>query len=160
MDDLAKQIAEKVIDDTKYFTAVVGFAGVLVGSVVSIIGNIILYKLGATKERQQEVLRRELDRLFKLEEMAGEITEWAGSYQLDHSSDELKNRFDSFKVAAGTFRKYAKLKQATRDLNQYAMIVVHGEKNHEDTRNARMELKEKYKAFILELENVKKMIKT
>jgi len=160
MDDLAKQIAEKVIADTKYFTAVVGFIGVLVGSVVSIIGNIILHKLGAKKERQQEVLRRELDRLYKLEEMAGEITEWAGIYQLDHSSEELQNRFNSFKVAAGTFRKYPKLKQAIRDLNQYAMIVVHGEKNHEDTRNDRKELEEKYQAFILELGNVQKEIKT
>ena len=126
MDDLARQIAEKVIADTKYFTAVIGFIGVLVGAATTILGNIILHRLGAKKERRQEVLKRELDRLYKLEEMAGEITEWAGSYQLDISSEELLNRFQSFMVAAGTFRKYSNLKQAIRDLNQYAMIIVSG----------------------------------
>lgn len=160
MDDLASQIAEKVIADTKYFTAVVGFIGVLVGAVTIIIGNIILHRLDAKKERRQAVLKKELDRLYKLEEMAGEITEWAGSYQLDHSSEELRNRFHSFMVAAGTFRKYPNLKQAIRDLNQYAMIIVTRQKEHSDTRNDRKELEEKYQAFIEELKKVLKGIKT
>lgn len=82
MDDLAKQIAEKVVADTKYFAAIVGLIGVLIGAVITFFGNIILYRLGAKRERRQEVVRRELDRLYKLEEMAGEITEWAGSWQL------------------------------------------------------------------------------
>jgi uncharacterized membrane protein YgaE (UPF0421/DUF939 family) len=160
MDDLARKIAEKVIADTKYFTALIGFIGVLVGAATTILGNIILHKLNAKKERRQEVLKRELDRLYKLEEMAGEITEWASSHHLDHSSDDLRNRFHSFMVAAGTFRKYPNLKQAIRDLNQYAMIIVSKENNHSDTRNDRKELEEKYQAFIKELENVIKDIKT
>lgn len=160
MDDLARQIAEKVIADTKYFTAAIGFVGVLVGAATTILGNFILHRLGAKKERRQEVLRRELDRLYKLEEMAGEITEWAGSYQLDHSSEELRNRFHGFMVAAGTFRKYPNLKQAIRDLNQYAMILVNGKKDHSDQREDREELEEKYKVFITELENILKGIKT
>ena len=160
MDDLAKQIADKVVADTQYFSAVIGFVGVLVGAATTIIGNLILHRLGAKKERQQEVLKRELDRLFKLEEMAGEITEWAGSYQLDHSSAELFNRFHDFKVAAGTFRKYPKLKQAIRDLNQYAMILVSQKKPDKNERNARKELEEKYEAFIEALGNVYRGIET
>lgn len=160
MDDIARQIAEKVIADTKYCTAVIGFVGVLVGAVATIVGNIILHRLSAKKERRQEVLKRELDRLYKLEEMAGEITEWAGSYQLDNSSEELQNKFHNFMVSAGTYRKYPNLKQAIRDLNQYAMKVVSGEKNNSDTRNDRTELEEKYRTFIKELENVLKGIKT
>ena len=160
MDDLAKQIAEKVVADTKYFTAVVGFVGVLIGAATTILGNIILHRLGAKKERRQEVLRRELDRLYKLEEMAGEITEWAGSHQLDHSSGELRNRFHGFMVAAGTFRKYPNLKQAIRDLNQYAMIVVNGKNGHRDPRKDEEELEKKYEVFIKELQNVLKGIKT
>jgi uncharacterized membrane-anchored protein YhcB (DUF1043 family) len=138
----------------------IGFIGVLVGAATTIIGNIILHRLGAKKERRQEVLKRELDRLYKLEEIAGEITEWAGSYQLDHSGEELQNRFHSFMIAAGTFSKYPNLKQAIRDLNQYAMIIVSEEKIHSDTRDDRKELEEKYQAFIKELENVMKGIKT
>lgn len=160
MDDLALQIAEKIIADTKYFTAAIGFLGVLVGAATTILGNLILHSLGAKKERRQEVLKRELDRLYKLEEMAGEITEWAGSYQLDHSSEELRNRFHGFMVAAGTFRKYPNLKQAIRDLNQYAMILASDKIKHRDPRKGNEELEEKYKAFIRELEIVLKGIKT
>lgn len=160
MDDLARQIAEKVIADTKYFTAVIGLIGVLVGAFATILGNFIIHRLDAEKERRQEVLKRELDRLYKLEEMAGEITEWASSYQLDNLSEELPNKFQSFMVSAGTFRKYSNLKQAIRDLNQYAMIIVRNKNNHSDTRNDRKELEEKYQAFIKELEKVLKGIKT
>lgn len=91
--------------------------------------------------------------------MAGEITEWASSYQLDYSGEERENRFHRFMVAAGTFRKYPNLKQAIRDLNQHAMMIVGGEK-YSDTRNDKKELEEKYQAFIKELESVMKCIKT
>ncbi len=134
MNDLANQIAEKVVADTKYFSAVIGFTGVLIGAMMTMVGNFILHKLDAKKERRLEILRRELDRLYKLEEMAGEITEWAGSYQLDCSNDELSSRFHDLKMAAGTFRKYSALKQSIRDLNQYAMILITMTKNSEDDR--------------------------
>ena len=164
MDDLAKQIAEKVVADTKYFTAIVGFIGVLIGAVITVIGNIILHRLGAKKERRQEVLRRELDRLYKLEEMAGEITEWAGSWQLGQESPELKERFHKFMVAAGTFRKYPKLKQAIRDLNQHAMILTSDKTSdkirHKDVLNGSRNLEEKYEAFIKEYTAVINQIKT
>ena len=45
MDDVAIQIAQKVVEDTKYFTAIVGLVGVIVGSVLTIIGNIVLHYL-------------------------------------------------------------------------------------------------------------------
>jgi hypothetical protein len=164
MDDLAKQIAEKVVADTRYFTAVVGFIGVLIGAVSTVLGNIILHRLGAKKERQQEVLRRELDRLYNLEEMAGEITEWAGSWQLEQKSPELRERFHKFMVAAGTFRKYPKLRQAIRDLNQHAMILTSdktsNEIRHKDAINGSRELEEKYEAFIKEYMAVINQIRT
>ena len=137
MDDLARQIAEKVVADTTYFTALIGFLGVIIGAATTILGNIILHRLDAKKERRQEVLKRELDRLYNLEEMAGEITEWAGSHQLDHKSEDLRNRFHGFMIAAGTFRKYPNLKQAIRDLNQYAMILVDDKNKHRDPRKRR-----------------------
>jgi len=160
MDDLAKQIADKVIADTQYFSAVIGFIGVFTGAAITIIGNIIIHWMASKNAIKQEILKRELDRLYKLEEMAGEITEWAGSYQLDHSDEELRNMFRGFKVAAGTFRKHQNLKQAIRDLNQYAMILVREKNDHRDDRNCREELEIKYNVFIHELESVLKNIKT
>ncbi len=123
MDDLSKQIAEKVVD-TKYFTAVIGFLGVIIGAAISILGNIILHKLSAKKERQHEILKKELARLYWPEEIVGEMAELAGSYQLDdHLRNEFKKRVQKPIIAAGTFRKHPRLKQTIRDLNQYAMML-------------------------------------
>jgi len=160
MQDLAKEIADIVIADTKYFSALIGFIGVLCGSTISIIGSIILHKLSAKKERQQQILQKELDRLFKLEEQAGEITEWAGSWQLNQESQELRERFHKFMISAGTFRKYPKLKQAIRDLNQHAMILTSDKINQEDSRKGSNELEEKYNTFINEYRNVLNQIET
>jgi hypothetical protein len=160
MEDLAKQIAEKVIADTKYFSAIIGFIGVMVGSTISIIGSIILHRLSAKKERQQKILQKELDRLFQLEELAGEITEWAGSWQLKQESPELREKFEKFVIAAGTFRKYPKLKQAIRDLNQRAMILASDRIKHEDQRESSEELEKMYQAFITEYNAVLNKIKT
>jgi gas vesicle protein len=160
MDDLAKQIAEKVIADTKYFSALIGFMGVMCGSIISIIGSIILHRLSAKKERQQQILKKELDRLYQLEELAGEITEWAGSWQLKQESPELREKFQKFMVAAGTFRKYPKLKQAIRDLNQHAMILTSDKINREDPREGSKELEEMYEAFITEYKDVLNKIET
>lgn len=160
MEDLANQIAEKVIADTKYFSAIIGFIGVLCGSTISILGSIVLHKLSAKKERQQQILQKELDRMFQLEELAGEITEWAGSWQLSQESPELRGKFQRFMVAAGTFRKYPKLKQAIRDLNQHAMILTSDKINNEDPREGSRRLEEMYEAFITEYKNVLNEIET
>ena len=151
---------EKIIANTTYLTATIGLLGVIIGVILNIIGNVVLQRFAAAKERRQEILKRELDRLYRLEEMAGEITEWAGSYQLDHSSDDLRGRFKEFTIAAGTFRKYPKLKQAIRDLNHYAMILVSNEQNHRDAKENSGGLEEKYKAFLAELKVVLDGIKT
>ena len=98
MDDLAKQIAEKVIADTKHFSAFIGFMGILWGSAISIIGSIILHRLSAKKERRQQILKKELDRLYQLEEQAGEITEWASSWQLSQESPELRGKFQKKRI--------------------------------------------------------------
>ena len=160
MSEIVQQIAEKVVADTKYFSAVIGFVGVVVGAITTMAGNFLLYKLNAKKEVRQEILRHELDRLYALEELAGEITEWAGSYQLSATSDELMARFHKFKIAAGTFRKYPDLKQSIRDLNQWAMILVDKKQNHENDQNIRQEIEEKYGLFIKELNKTIEILKT
>jgi gas vesicle protein len=160
MDDLANQIAEKVIAETHYISAIIGFIGVLCGSIISIVGSIILHRLSAKKERQQQILQKELDRLYQLEEQAGEITEWAGSWQLSHDSLELRERFKKFMISAGTFRKYPKLKQAIRDLNQHAMILTSDKINHVDIRKLSKELEDKYAVFITECKAVINQIET
>lgn len=63
-------------------------------------------------------------------------------------------------VAAGTFRKYPKLKQAIRDLNQHAMILTSDKIKNKDTRDGSRELEEVYEIFIAEYNEVLKKIET
>lgn len=67
-------------------------------------------------------------------------------------------------VAAGTFRKYPKLKQAIRDLNQHAMILtsdkISDRTRHGDVINGSRKLEEMYEAFIKEYTAVINQIKT
>ncbi len=60
MDETARQIAQKVVEDTKYFTAIVGLIGVIVGSVLTIIGNILMHRLKQRAEAKRGEPRRKL----------------------------------------------------------------------------------------------------
>lgn len=58
--DVASQIAQKVVEDTAYFTALVGLIGVLVGSVLTILGNIVLHWLRERSRRKEDQPRKQL----------------------------------------------------------------------------------------------------
>ena len=60
MDDLAKQIASKVVEDTKYFTAIVGLIGVIIGSLLTIIGNIVIHVLKEKSQNKKDKPRKDL----------------------------------------------------------------------------------------------------
>ena len=60
MDELAQQIAKKVIENTKYFTAIIGLIGVIVGSILTILGNIITHYLKQRAEAKHDEPRRKL----------------------------------------------------------------------------------------------------
>lgn len=61
---LATEIAVKVIADTSFWVALVGFAGVIVGAFITVVGNLLLHWF-------QDRPRRELDKARKkhLEQM-------------------------------------------------------------------------------------------
>jgi len=60
MEDLARSIAAKVVEDTKYFTAIIGLVGVIVGSVLTIVGNVVIHFLGERSEAKKDKPRKEL----------------------------------------------------------------------------------------------------
>ncbi|MFI5089951.1 MAG: hypothetical protein ACHP7P_07820 [Terriglobales bacterium] len=66
MNDLAQEIAKRVVEDTKYFTAIVGLIGVIVGSVLTIIGNVVIHWLNQRAiERQDEPRKKLLQRMLE-----------------------------------------------------------------------------------------------
>lgn len=57
---LAAEIAKKVIADTSFWMAVVGLAGVVIGSVITVVGNIVLHKIQDGPRQKLDNSRKEL----------------------------------------------------------------------------------------------------
>ncbi len=60
MDELAQKIARKVVEDTRYFTAIIGLIGVVVGSLLTILGNIVMHCLKQRAEAKRDKPRKDL----------------------------------------------------------------------------------------------------
>lgn len=82
MDDVAAQIAKKVVEDTKYFTAIIGLVGVVVGSILTIIGNIVLHFLKEHSEDKKDKPRKDL--LMKMLEDSAYPNHWRNFDTLMH----------------------------------------------------------------------------
>lgn len=57
---LAAEIAEKVVADTSFWIAVVGFVGVAIGAFLTVGGNILLYKIQNAPQQKLDKSRKEL----------------------------------------------------------------------------------------------------
>lgn len=57
---LAAEIAKMVVSDTAFWTAIVGLIGVVVGAVVTVLGNIILHKMQNAPREELDNSRKEL----------------------------------------------------------------------------------------------------
>ena len=159
MDDIANQISQKIIADTKYFTAIIGLIGVLIGSFITVIGNLVLHWLSTINDTRQKIIDKELNRFFELEELAGEITERSGSYNRKLQDDKLDECFHKMDLSAGKFRRYSNMKQAIRDLSQYAKILVDCRRSNDDDRQAKKEMEDVYNKFIKEYITARKGVK-
>lgn len=57
---LAAEIAKRVVADTSFWVAVVGLAGVVIGAVVTVVGNIALHKIQDGPRQKLDASRKEL----------------------------------------------------------------------------------------------------
>lgn len=57
---IASIIAEKVVSDTKFWIAIIGIIGAIVGSLLTLIGNILLHCLKDQPKRNLDNKRKEL----------------------------------------------------------------------------------------------------
>lgn len=58
--DLVNELPEKVMADTRFWTAWVGVIGGIVGGVLTIAGNILLHRLRERPKRALDKMRREI----------------------------------------------------------------------------------------------------
>lgn len=58
--DLAAEIAKQVVADTSFWVAMVGLAGVVIGALVTVFGNIVLHKIQDGPRQKLDDSRKEL----------------------------------------------------------------------------------------------------
>ncbi len=57
---LAQEIATRVIKDVQFWTSLVGLIGVIIGAVITVIGNVLLHKLQQKGKNALDVARKAL----------------------------------------------------------------------------------------------------
>lgn len=59
-EQLVNSIVQKVVADVTFWTAIVGFLGVIAGAFISIAGNIILFKIQGSQQASIDAVRKNL----------------------------------------------------------------------------------------------------
>jgi len=54
---LANEIASKVVADTEFWIAIIGLIGVVIGSLLTILGNLMLHKIKTKPQKELEISR-------------------------------------------------------------------------------------------------------
>ncbi|WP_429102322.1 hypothetical protein [Aeromonas rivipollensis] len=58
--EMATFITEKIVKDVQFWTATIGFSGVIAGAIISTVGNVVLYKLQQRKQNKNDISRKNL----------------------------------------------------------------------------------------------------
>ncbi len=114
----------------------------LVASLIALLGSIlslcISTRLAIHKERRQLLWSKELDRIFALEELAGELVGELGSYGA--IPDDFYDKFQALGRSAGKFYRYPEVSQSIRDLHNTLGRMFSAKRDKEDDREIRNEL--------------------
>lgn len=125
----------------------------LVAAVIALLGSILsLYistRLALHKERRQLLWSKELDRLFALEELAGELVEELGSYHpIPEDRSRLQNKFEALENAAGRFGRYPEVREAIRVLHNTLNRLFAAKRDSDDDREVRKELEPAFRKLL------------
>lgn len=131
---------------TKEYLTLIVAGMALLSSIITLILNT---KLTTSKEKRVLLWKREVERLFDIEELAGAAQECALDYRpveaKKESYKELRGKLDS---AAGRISRHKELAKALRQLNHWCSIACSFSEGTEETTNARDEIPEHFSAVL------------
>jgi hypothetical protein len=120
-----------------------------VAAVVTVVSLLLNARITLDRERRLVIWRKEVDRLFELEELAGRLVEDVGSYRpLDQMRERLVNQFEQLEALAGRLARYPKVRQAARDLHNALGRLFAERRDGEDDRETRKEIEPAYRAIL------------
>jgi hypothetical protein len=110
---------------------------------------VINSRLTFDRERRQALIKKEIDRMFEAEELAGRVLELSASYApLESKLERLPKLFEELDETAGRLARYPDVQQALRHLSQSCKILVAAMRRHEDDRPLRTDLNARHTALI------------
>lgn len=135
--------------DSPYLPLLATVVGGAIATVASIVTQVVSSRLASTRERRLIVWRKEVDRFFELEQLAGDLVEELGGYQpIAEDCSNLAIRFSAFESSAGHFGRYPKVRQAIRDLHNVLGRMLYAKGGHADDREIRKELEPSFRALL------------
>ena len=133
----------------------VTLAAAIIALAGSLLSLFISTRLAIRKERRQLLWSKELDRFMDLEELAGELVEYMGSYRpIPGDRTELAGRLDALERSAGQFARYPGVRQAIRDLHNTLNRMFVAKRDDRDDREVRKELDPAYRKLLAECDSV------
>jgi hypothetical protein len=131
------------------------FIGAAVGSVFSSAGILLNSWITQNRERRQQIWQTEINRLFELEERAGQLVELVSSYR---NLDEIRmcaiEGLQRLANDAGRFRRHRGLMQSIRDLHNGLSRLLADRRDHRDDRETRAEVYEFFDVLLNECDKV------
>jgi hypothetical protein len=117
-----------------------------VAAIASIfVNSIIAYRY----EKRKVLWGKEVERFFKLEELAGQLIEELGSYRpIPQDRSELVGMFRELELSAGRFARYPEVRQAARDLHNVISRMFAAKRDREDDREVRLELEPAFRKLL------------
>lgn len=129
--------------------------GAGIGSVFSLVGMLINSWLTQRRERRQQVWQTEINRFVGLEERAGQMVEWIGSYNaIETVLENVANDLTRLQSDAGRFRRHRGIMQAIRDLHNGLSRLLDDKANHRDWREVSTEVDLLYTKLLAECDKV------
>ena len=127
----------------------------LTAALTSVVTLVLNARLTILREQRMLLWKKELDRIFELEQLAGVAKEIA---IIHHDPDRLKKYYlpiyDELDEAAGRFSRYPSLTQAIHGLNHSCATVIDAKTNNHDFKQEELKIKEYYKKTLLECDKI------
>lgn len=97
----------------------------LLGVVVTLLADAVREQLRAKARRSDLIFEKRVDRLFQVEELAGHLTEFLGSYRsLNTELENLHDEYRQIERMNGSFRRYPEVTQAVRRFRNRAGRIL------------------------------------
>lgn len=124
-------------------------------ALASLASLVLTSRLTFDRERRQALIRKEIDRMFEVEELAGRVLELSASYvSVEAKLERLPKLFEELDDSAGRLARYGDVQQAIRDLSQSCKILVAAMRRHEDDRPLRTDLNQRHTTLMRAIDRV------